>query len=118
MPTAPARPCSRPRCPHLVPCPDHGSGARTYQERQQAEPWRALYKTRRWQRLRRLKLSSAPLCQCEACAAGRPRLATVVDHIVPHRGDRGLFYDWDNLQSMAKACHDRKTARETNRGRS
>ena len=36
--------------------------------------------------------------------------ATVVDHRTPHNGDEALLYDWDNLQSMTKACHDRKTA--------
>lgn len=33
--------------------------------------------------------------------------ATVVDHIKPHRGDRALAFDPDNLQSLCKPCHDR-----------
>jgi 5-methylcytosine-specific restriction protein A len=36
----------------------------------------------------------------------------VVDHKVPHRGDMKLFWDRNNWQSMAKECHDRKTASE------
>ena len=46
-------------------------------------------------------------------AAGTLRVtqATVVDHIVPHRGDMRLFWDTKNWQAMAKSCHDRKTAR-------
>jgi 5-methylcytosine-specific restriction endonuclease McrA len=31
----------------------------------------------------------------------------VVDHIEPHRGDRRLFWNTSNLQSMTKVCHDR-----------
>jgi len=41
---------------------------------------------------------------CEA--QGRITLATVVDHIVPHRGDRDLFFDPTNLQSLCKPHHD------------
>jgi len=40
------------------------------------------------------------------------RAATVVDHKVPHRGDQVLMWDQNNWQSMAKECHDKKTARE------
>jgi 5-methylcytosine-specific restriction protein A len=47
----------------------------------------------------------------------------VVDHIQPHRGNWARFIDRDNLQSLCKSCHDRKTALEMaaekrqNRGR-
>jgi 5-methylcytosine-specific restriction protein A len=34
----------------------------------------------------------------------------VVDHRIPHRGDKRLFWDQSNWQSMSKTCHDRKTA--------
>ena len=35
--------------------------------------------------------------------------ATVVDHVIPHRGDQKLFWDEDNWQALCKSCHDRKT---------
>lgn len=38
--------------------------------------------------------------------------ATVVDHIIPHRGNEELFWDEDNWQGLCKRCHDRKTWRE------
>lgn len=38
--------------------------------------------------------------------------ATVVDHIIPHRGDQKLFWDQRNWQSLCKQCHDRKTLTE------
>jgi 5-methylcytosine-specific restriction protein A len=59
----------------------------------------------RWQKLRAAYLVQYPLC---SCGCGYP--ATVVDHKKPHNGDPALMYDWDNLQSMTKQCHDRKTA--------
>ncbi|WP_233882799.1 HNH endonuclease [Brevibacillus laterosporus] len=38
--------------------------------------------------------------------------ATVVDHIVPHKGDKTLFWDRKNWQPLCEQCHNRKTARE------
>jgi 5-methylcytosine-specific restriction protein A len=43
---------------------------------------------------------------------GRLVKATVVDHIVPHRGDVKLFWDENNWQSLCKSCHDHKTMTE------
>lgn len=69
----------------------------------------ALYKTARWQRLRRDQLRRHPLCQCPICGEGKHKItpATVVDHKTPHRGDKRLFFDPANLQSMSKEHHDR-----------
>jgi 5-methylcytosine-specific restriction protein A len=39
-------------------------------------------------------------------------LATVVDHVIPHRGDVELFWKPGNHQALCKACHDRKTVLE------
>ena len=38
--------------------------------------------------------------------------ATVVDHIIPHKGDQKLFWDTRNWQPLCKPCHDKKTATE------
>jgi 5-methylcytosine-specific restriction protein A len=68
----------------------------------------------RWQKESKVFLAQHPLCMCELCQEGKLRLraATVVDHKRAHRGDAGLMWDRNNWQSMAKECHDRKTARE------
>lgn len=56
-------------------------------------------------------LRAYPLCaECER--QGRVAPATVVDHIIPHKGNYDLFWDMSNWQSLCKPCHDRKTARE------
>lgn len=65
---------------------------------------------RRWRKRRRVKLLKDPLCE-ECKREGRLTLATDVDHVIPHRGDRRLFDDDDNLQSLCKPCHSKKTAR-------
>ncbi len=65
---------------------------------------------RNWQSARTAYLAEHPLCR--SCRqAGRVAEATVVDHIVPHRGDQRLFWDITNWQSLCKRCHDKKTAR-------
>jgi 5-methylcytosine-specific restriction protein A len=71
--------------------------------------------TYRWQKESKAFLREHPLCECEECQAGELRVTTasVVDHHIPHRGDQALFWDRRNWRAMAKACHDRKTQRET-----
>jgi 5-methylcytosine-specific restriction protein A len=65
----------------------------------------------RWRRARTVFLARHPLCvRCQA--KGRLEPSTVVDHIVPHRGDQKLFWDESNWQGLCKLCHDAKTARE------
>ena len=68
-----------------------------------------LYNSTRWKRLRLIQLRAHPLCQCPHGQEGRirVRIANVVDHAPPHRGDPELFFDSANLKSMAKPCHDR-----------
>lgn len=64
----------------------------------------------RWQRARLAYLAKHPLCRmCEV--QGKVTAATVVDHIVDHRGDQTLFWDSkNNWQSLCVPCHSKKTA--------
>jgi len=65
----------------------------------------------RWQKARAHYLRAHPLCKrCDA--EDRAVAATVVDHVVPHRGDMALFWDPDNWQPLCKRHHDIKTATE------
>ncbi len=58
-----------------------------------------------WRQIRARRLKQFPLCAF--CAKiGKIEPATVVDHVIPHRGDEELFFDTDNLQSLCKHCHD------------
>lgn len=40
----------------------------------------------------------------------------MVDHVTPHKGDRDLFLDRDNLQLLCKRCHDGPKAKQELRG--
>ena len=58
----------------------------------------------RWHKARAGYLRSHPLCVC--CSANdRTSAAEVVDHVVPHKGDRGLFWDRNNWQGLCWRCH-------------
>ena len=64
-----------------------------------------------WRRARAEFLKRHPLCKkCEE--NGRITLAEVVDHVIPHKGDKQLFWDQNNWQPLCKPCHDIKTATE------
>ena len=108
MPKAPKRPCRYPGCPNLcdkgVYCSQHmqfssdrmrgGAESRGYDAR--------------WRKARTAFLQRNPLCN-ECMKRGKITPATVVDHIIPHRGDRKLLWDESNWQPLCKCCHDRKT---------
>lgn len=69
---------------------------------------------RRWAKARRVFLGRHPWC-IECAANGHMRLADVVDHIIPHRGDMTLFWDQENWQGLCTPCHNAKTRREGGR---
>jgi 5-methylcytosine-specific restriction protein A len=84
---------------------------RRYNRVERPEYSKRLYKTTRWRRLRKRVLLKHPLCaECER--QGQVAKATVVDDIIPHKGNPELFWDGNNLQALCKSCHDRKTAKE------
>lgn len=66
--------------------------------------------TTQWDKARKGFLAKHPLC-VECGAKGATKVATVVDHIVPHRGDKVLFWGRDNWQPLCNRCHNRKTRR-------
>ncbi len=121
MPSRSLRPCKKMGCPELTRdesgyCDKH----RYIYEDQQKKRWNTMEKDRksarergydtRWDKARKGYLIKHPLC-VECVKEGRYTPATVVDHIKPHRGNKQLFWDRDNWQSLCKQHHDKKTAR-------
>jgi 5-methylcytosine-specific restriction protein A len=69
----------------------------------------------RWQKARLTFLARNPLCKyCDK--AGRVEAATVVDHIIPHKGDSKLFWDVENWQQLCAPCHNSIKQSEENKG--
>lgn len=104
MPRKPKRPCRQPGCPKLsdhVYCETH----RVLYARENATA--RGYDTR-WRVARKYYLRRYPLC-LECQREGKLAPATVVDHIIPHRGDVDLFWDESNWQPLCARHHNKKT---------
>lgn len=57
------------------------------------------------------------LPQNRLCACGCGRTADMVDHIIPHKGDKSLFWSRANWQPMAAVpCHVSKKQRQEKSG--
>ena len=112
MALKPLRPCRHPGCAALTRegyCPAHKPAKAPRRASAEYQGW---YSLPVWtDGLRPAQLLREPFCR-ECAKRGLRTRATVVDHIVPHRGDWGKFIDPANHQSLCKPCHDRKTARE------
>lgn len=106
MRVRPLKPCRYPGCPNLTSgryCSEH------YKIYQRPSAGERGYNSR-WRKRSKLFLKEHPLC--EACLEQNNLTpATVVDHIVPHRGNPALMWSESNWQPLCKSCHDRKTGR-------
>lgn len=68
-----------------------------------------------WEKARAGHLRNHPFCgRCEA--VGVVTMATVVNHRTPHRGDKKLFWDKKNWESVCEQHHNSAAQREDNRG--
>ena len=112
MPHAFKKPCAYPGCPKLTDeqyCPEHKKFVMDKYNQFNRDTKKKYGNN--WRRIRALYVKQHPLC--ERCKEqGRLTKATVVDHVVPHRGDLALFWDESNWQALCKPCHDHKTMTE------
>lgn len=114
MPSLMAKVCAHAGCSSVGSeryCAAHKREA----QRHRTRAWHSGTSTERgydweWRKYRARYLLSHPLC-VTCLANGRTEAATVVDHIVPHKGDRTLFRSPTNHQALCRRCHDSKTAR-------
>lgn len=71
-----------------------------------------------WQKARARFLREHPLCvMCEQERPTRVTAATVVDHKIPHRGDKVLFWDESNWQPLCGPHHSSDKQRQENAAR-
>jgi 5-methylcytosine-specific restriction endonuclease McrA len=114
MPTAPKRPCCQSGCAGFAVnagyCDHHQTKIKQV-DRQRGTSHQRGYDSR-WRKARLLFLELHPLCIKCSNDDHRVVAATVVDHILPHKGDQHLFWSQSNWQSLCKSHHDQKTATE------
>ena len=113
MPHRPNTPCRHPGCAALVPY-----GQKYCEEHKKLHPEETRSANSRgygaaWQKARKQFLSEHPLCE-ECMKEGRYVMATDVDHVKAHRGDRTLFWDRSNWRALCHRHHSEKTVREDN----
>ncbi|PKR57611.1 HNH endonuclease [Thalassospira lohafexi] len=115
MPDLPRKPCALARCGRLSLSGERYCAAHKTEHRKQQDQKRGSASQRgygsKWQKARDQFLKEHPLC-CRCEAVGLVTAATVVDHIIPHKGDQKLFWRRSNWQSLCKTHHDQKTATE------
>ena len=113
MPRRPKRPCAYPNCPELTEgmyCDKHNKQVnKEYNRYKRDEASKRFYNSKAWRRLAALQIKREPLC-AECLKAGRITPAAIADHIRPVR-EGGQKYDIDNLQSLCRACHNKKHKR-------
>ena len=113
MPYRPNVPCRHPGCSALVPPGQKYCEAHKPLHPEEARPSAKRGYNSQWERESKRYLQAHSLCvRCMAKDPPRYVKATVVDHIVPHRGDQKLFWDRSNWQPLCKRCHDQKTRNE------
>ena len=114
MPARPKSICRHPGCGKLIDAPGFCE-PHAKQRTRESDSRRGTAKERgytyRWRQARAAFLAANPLCaMCEK--DGRLKPATVVDHIVPHKGDELKFWSDRNWQPLCASCHSIKTASE------
>lgn len=113
MPIAAKKPCLHPACGRLVTggyCEQHQIDINRERESRRGSATERGY-NHKWRKARETFLRRSPLCVF-CSAKGLVVVATVVDHIVPHKGDSELFWDSSNWQSLCKPCHDSDKQRQ------
>lgn len=115
MPIKSKRPCSYNGCPNLIElgqiyCQIHKTKAAKQYDKDRGTSTSRGYDSN-WRKARIRYLREHPLC-VECLKENRIVEATVVDHIIPHKGDMVLFWNESNWQSLCKSCHDRKTVKQ------
>ena len=123
------KPCRMNGCPNLATsgayCPLHANaraGENETKEKTSPPSGKIIYQQDRpsayrrgydhnWRKERKKFLMNHPWC-VHCLNKGYRTPATEVDHIVPHKGNKRLFWNQDNWQALCKSCHSRKTAKE------
>lgn len=81
------------------------------------EPWRPWYNSAEWKALRlRVFARDRYVCQCGCGTFIAKPIERIADHKTPHRGDRDLFFDPENVWTLWKPHHDGWKQRLERRG--
>lgn len=94
--------------PHGTPTPAQRERGWASRQKGSGREWYNLNVWRGPGGLRHQQLTKEPLCE-DCLKRGHIVPATDVDHKEAHNGDWDKFIDHENLRSLCKSCHSRKT---------
>ena len=107
MPYKPKRPCSYPGCPNLTDgtyCEEHKKKVNRDYERYSRDPVTKKRYGRSWEKIRARYVETHPFC--EECY--KNGIITPVEHVHHKKPlSEGGTNDFDNLESLCRACHSR-----------
>jgi hypothetical protein len=87
-------------------------------ERKVSYEW--FYNARKWRNVSKAYRAANPICECEECKKAEiVKKAEVCDHVngLGYLLKNGIDpYDWNELQSMSKECHNKKSGGESWKG--
>ncbi len=113
MSEKPLQVCNEPGCNQLARayrCEQHSRESNRSKSARRATGHEKAYNYK-WGKASKKYRKHNPLCvSCQL--SGRTSAASCVDHIIPHRGSDGLFWDKGNWCSLCWRCHSAKTRRE------
>ena len=121
MPYRNKKPCNHPGCSELIEagttyCAIHEKeyisySNRVYDNTTRDESIAKFYNSKSWKSVRNRKIKADPIC--EHCKEkGKIEIAKEVDHIIPIKVDWSKRLDINNLQSLCKSCHRKKTIKD------
>lgn len=119
MPDRSVRFCRAPGCPNKQVEPYCATHKKNSTHAQGRPFWDAWYSSAHWKRIKAAFLAACPeraaFCQWVENGVACHRLAVVVDHVQPHKGNWNLFcggVGYENLQGLCARHHSMKTASE------
>ena len=122
MPNKAMKLCLWPGCGRLTSgayCEEHRQYRKQQEYRQRSHEYAYLYNDQRWRGpdgIRQRRLSNEPLCR-ECKRHGIIRAASECDHIIMHKGNPDIFFNYEQTQSLCESCHSAKTIKEGAFGR-
>jgi 5-methylcytosine-specific restriction enzyme A len=123
MPSRPMRQCAAPSCRNLskntycdkcraVRKQQKQITDKHYNDNVRNKERAAFYKSRQWTKLRQYILQRDHRL-CQPCQRNSKITAgNIVDHIIPLEVDMALGLEPNNLQTICKPCHNKKTAED------
>ena len=102
--------CNYPCCKAIAEQEKSRCSKHAYKPKQSTTKNAHIYKSFKWQKLRKIYYSNNPLC--ENCLLHNAVVkGVIVDHVI-EINDGGAVYDYNNLRTLCISCHNTTTTEQ------